>query len=55
MASHREKVGRPLANFDGMLAATAAEYDLTVVTRNESDFGLLNVRLLNPWTPRSAG
>jgi predicted nucleic acid-binding protein len=50
MASHRESRGRPLANFDGLIAATAAEYDLVLVTRNEADFADLNVPLLNPWS-----
>ena len=49
MASLRESGGRPLANFDGLLAATAADYDLTMVTRNWSDFDGLEVHLLNPW------
>ena len=34
---------------DGMIAATALEHDLTVVTRNTKDFANLGVALLNPW------
>jgi predicted nucleic acid-binding protein len=34
---------------DGVLAATALEYDLTLVTRNVKDFANLGVGLLNPW------
>jgi hypothetical protein len=32
-----------------MLAATALEHDLTLVTRNAKDFAGLGVTLLNPW------
>jgi len=32
-----------------MIAATALEHDLTLVTRNVKDFANLGVALLNPW------
>jgi toxin FitB len=32
-----------------MIAATALEHDLTVVTRNVKDFAGLGVALFNPW------
>lgn len=42
---------------DGLLAATALEFNLTVVTRNTVDFEPSGVRLVNPfaqgWTKRS--
>ncbi len=34
---------------DGLIAATALEHTLTVVTRNTADFLASGVRLLNPW------
>jgi len=34
---------------DGMIAATALEHDLTVVTRNVKDFAGLGVAVFNPW------
>ena len=34
---------------DGLVAATALEHDLTLVTRNVKDFEQLGVRLFNPW------
>ena len=36
---------------DAMIAATATVNQLTVVTRNVRDFGLLGVELLNPFQP----
>ena len=45
----RQRKGKPLANFDGLLAATALHHDLTLVTRNVKDFADLGVTLLNPW------
>ncbi|MGC9453151.1 MAG: type II toxin-antitoxin system VapC family toxin [Oceanipulchritudo sp.] len=36
---------------DSLLAAMAATHGLTLVTRNEADFLLLGVEVLNPWTP----
>ena len=41
--------GTPLNTADGMIAATALEHDLTLVTRNVKDFAGLGVVLLNPW------
>ena len=41
--------GRPLPAVDSLLAATALQHDLTLVTRNTKDFDGLNLRLVNPW------
>ena len=38
-----------MAILDGIIAATALEYDLTVATRNVKDFAGLGLQLLNPW------
>ena len=45
----RELAGQPLSAPDGMIAATALEHGLTLVTRNVKDFAGLGVVLLNPW------
>ena len=41
--------GTPLNTADGMIAATALEHGLTLVTRNARDFAGLGVVILNPW------
>lgn len=45
-----EKQGTNLNAIDALFAATAASYDLTLVTRNTKHFRHLAVTLLNPWT-----
>lgn len=42
-------LGRPLTTPDGMIAATAFEHDLTVVTRNIRDFTGTAVPVFNSW------
>jgi predicted nucleic acid-binding protein len=41
--------GTPLNTADGLIAATALEHGLRLVTRNAKDFADLGVVLLNPW------
>lgn len=41
----------PRNTVDSLIAATARVHDLTVVTRNTSDFEGCRVRLLDPWRP----
>jgi predicted nucleic acid-binding protein len=47
--SRSEAAGRPIGAMDALLAATAETHQLTLVTRNVSDFPLLKT-VLNPWT-----
>lgn len=41
--------GQTLAYADALIAATAQAYELTLVTRNTSDFAATGVPLLNPF------
>lgn len=41
--------GRRLPVIDSLLAATAVEHNLTIVTRNEEDFTPAGVKILNLW------
>ena len=45
---------RPRNTVDSLIAATAKIHQLTVVTRNTSDFQDCDVPLLNPWQRQSA-
>ncbi len=49
LAGEAKRKGKPLASIDGLLAATALEFDLTLVTRNGGDFAATRVSLLNLW------
>lgn len=42
----------PRPHIDALIAATALVHNLTVVTRNVSDFAPMGVTLLNPWEPQ---
>ena len=49
LAAATRKRGVTLAVADGVIAATALEHGLTLVTRNVKDFEGLGVAILNPW------
>ena len=44
-----ETKGKALSVIDSLMAATALEHDLTIVTRNDSDFTPTGAVLLNVW------
>ena len=48
-----EKNGLVLPIIDSLIAATALEHDLTLVTRNEVDFEPTGVKILNIWVTQS--
>jgi predicted nucleic acid-binding protein len=50
IAARAERSGRPGSFADGLIAATALDRGLTLVTRNVTDFEPFGVSLLNPWT-----
>lgn len=46
----RAEMRRPLPSIDSLLAATALQHDLRLVTRNERDFtGYPGLIVVNPW------
>ena len=49
LCAQAEAAGKPMAAFDSLIAATALEHGLAVVTRNVSDFASAPVVLINPW------
>src|SRR4029077_11665467 len=49
LAAQAKRKGIPLPIIDGLLAATALHYNLTVVSRNSSDFASAQVPVVNPW------
>lgn len=50
LIAHRKRIGRPLSAIDGLIAATALEHGLTLVTRNVDDFSYLpELSVFNPW------
>jgi predicted nucleic acid-binding protein len=49
LEGQRQLAGQPLDAPDGMIAATALDHGLTLVTRNTKDFAGLGVALINPW------
>jgi toxin FitB len=49
LAAEAKRKGRALSAVDGLLAATALHYNLTIVSRNVNDFADTQVLTLNPW------
>ncbi len=43
------QAGRPLPAIDSLLAATALQHGLRLVTRNVRDFAFPGLELINPW------
>ncbi|HKV23040.1 MAG TPA: type II toxin-antitoxin system VapC family toxin [Candidatus Acidoferrum sp.] len=48
-----ERSGRRMNVMDGFIAATAAHWKLTLVTRNVTDFAIAGCEVLSPWTEES--
>jgi toxin FitB len=46
----RETAGRPISQFDAMIAAIARLHRAAVATRNSDDFEGCGIRVVNPWT-----
>lgn len=49
IVSHRHALGRPISEFDAMIAAICQSRSLSIATRNVSDFEHCGIRVINPW------
>jgi toxin FitB len=49
LAGAAKRRGISLSAIDGLLAATALQHNLTIVSRNVSDFANTQTPILNPW------
>jgi predicted nucleic acid-binding protein len=49
LTARAQKQGKQILASDGLIAATALQYGLYVITRNVSDFEHTGALLLNPW------
>lgn len=49
MQAQLEKHGKHMPAIDGLIAATALQHQLTIVTRNVKDVAVSGVNLFNPW------
>ena len=53
LTAHTETTGRSIPAIDSLIAATVLAYDLTLVTRNVSDFEIAGIEIVNPWSKES--
>lgn len=49
VVARSEAAGRPIGAMDALIAATAETHDMTLVTRNTSDFEASLRLIINPW------
>ena len=49
LTARLEKQGCPMPAIDSLIAATALEGGLNLVTRNDNDFAHCGVAVINPW------
>jgi hypothetical protein len=49
IVASRKAAGRPISQFDAMIAAIARSRGAAVATRNTGDFEHCGIRLINPW------
>jgi len=50
IAASRKMAGRPISQFDAMIAAVARSRGASLATRNVQDFADCGVDVVNPWT-----
>ncbi|MBU1660496.1 MAG: type II toxin-antitoxin system VapC family toxin [Chloroflexi bacterium] len=49
LTAHAEAAGKPMPAIDSLIAATVLTYELTLITRNVSDFDSAGIQIVNPW------
>lgn len=49
IVAKRDSLGRPISQFDGMIAAIARSRRAALATRNETYFRDCDLRIVNPW------
>jgi predicted nucleic acid-binding protein len=49
IVSGREAMGRPISQFDAMIAAISHSRGASLATRNGGDFEHCGIRIINPW------
>jgi len=49
LAASRQRIGRPIQQMDGLIAAIASINRLTIATRNTRDFADLGLDMVNPF------
>ena len=50
VAAGRERLGRPIKEFDAQIAAIARSRGAAVATRNVGDFEHCGIQVIDPWT-----
>jgi predicted nucleic acid-binding protein len=50
IAARRREAGRPISQFDAMIAAMTRSRGATLATRNSKDFEGCGIEVINPWT-----
>lgn len=49
IVAEKDALGRPISQFDGMIAAIARSRHAALATRNVADFQGCGLRIVNPW------
>lgn len=49
LTARLESTGRPMSIMDSLIASTALQHNLVLLTRNVSDFSACELEIINPW------
>ena len=50
LAANRRRLGRPISQFDALIAATARSRGASIATRNAADFANCGIDVIDPWS-----